>query len=51
MELYTEARALPNMLWSEPMEMVWQLLGTGASVPGSKIPHLASPTSCLPQRW
>jgi len=39
MELYTQASILPNQ-WPEPMETVWQLLGTGPSVPGSRIPHL-----------
>lgn len=40
MELYTQANTLPNELWAEPMETVWQMLGTGSSVRGSKIPHL-----------
>ncbi len=40
MELYTQASILPNILWPEPMETVWQLLGTGPSVPGSRVPHL-----------
>jgi len=39
MELYTQASILPN-LWPEPMEAVWQLLGTGPRVPGSRVPHL-----------
>jgi hypothetical protein len=41
MELYTQATTLPNVLWAEPMETVWQWLTTGPSVPGSKIPHLS----------
>jgi hypothetical protein len=41
MELYTQAFTLPNLLWPEPMETVWRLLGTGPSVPGSKIPHVS----------
>ena len=40
MELYTQTYTLPNVFWPEPMETVWQLLTTGPSVPGSKIPHL-----------
>ena len=39
MELYTQASILPN-LWPEPMETVWQLLGTGPRVAGSRVPHL-----------
>jgi len=39
MELYTQASILPNQ-WPEPMETVWQLLGTGPRVPGSRVPHL-----------
>ena len=42
MELYTQAFTLPNLLWPEPMETVCQLLGTGPSVPGSKIPHVSA---------
>jgi len=40
MELYTQASISPNILWPEPMETVWQLLGTGPGVPGSRVPHL-----------
>jgi len=41
MKLYTQAFTLPNLLWPEPMETVWRLLGTGPSVQGSKIPHVS----------
>ena len=33
--------AAPSSLWPEPMEMTWQLLGAGTSLPGSKVPHLS----------
>ena len=40
MELYTQASILPNQWqWPEPMETVWQLLGTGPGVPRSKSTH------------
>lgn len=43
MELYTQASISSNQWqWPEPMETVWQLLGTGASVPGSKLTHLSA---------
>ena len=41
MALYTQSSSLPNVLWPEPMEMVWQVLTSGPGVPGSKIPHLS----------
>jgi len=41
MEFYTQSTSLPNVLWPEPMETVWQVLPSGPGVPGSKIPHLS----------
>lgn len=41
MELYTQTLDLPNALWPEPVETTWQLMGSGPSVPGSKIPHVS----------
>lgn len=41
MKLYTQETALANVQWAEPMEITWQWLTTGVSVPGSKIPHLS----------
>ncbi|MCP4542934.1 MAG: hypothetical protein GY832_37925 [Chloroflexi bacterium] len=40
MELYTQVTTLSNVLWPEPMEMVWQMTAAGPSVPGSKVSHL-----------
>ena len=43
MKLYTQAPISSNQWqWPEPMETVWQLLGTGPGVPGSKLTHLSA---------
>ncbi len=43
MELYTQTSISSNQWqWPEPMETVWQLLGTGSGVPGSKLRHLSA---------
>lgn len=42
MKLYKQTSILPSVLWPEPMETVWQLLGTGDGVPGSRVPHLTA---------
>jgi hypothetical protein len=40
MKWYTQTTTLPNVQWAEPMETTWRWLRAGASVPGSKLPHL-----------
>jgi hypothetical protein len=39
MDLYTRASRAPY-LWPAPMETVYELVGVGPAVPGSKVPHL-----------
>jgi hypothetical protein len=43
MTISYQQTAAPTSLWPEPMEMVWQLVGVGEPVAGSKVPHLSIP--------